>query len=126
MTDPYAALGGEAGIRALVDAFYDAMDADDPTLKTPREMHPADLQGSRDKLFAFLSGWSGGPPLYHQQYGHPMLRRRHFPFVIDVEAAEAWMACMDVALTACVEDAGARTWFRERIANVAAHMVNRR
>ena len=33
-----------------------------------------DLQGATDKLYKFLTGWMGGPQLYVEQYGHPMLR----------------------------------------------------
>ncbi|MCB9672645.1 MAG: group II truncated hemoglobin [Alphaproteobacteria bacterium] len=123
--DPYAALGGEAGVRALVDAFYDAMDSGEPEVATLRAMHAPDLTEARDKLFRFVSGWTGGPQLYIERYGHPMLRRRHFPFAVDVAARDAWMRCMDVALEAVVEDPAHRGWFRERFAAVADHMVNR-
>lgn len=123
---PYEALGGEPGVRTLVDAFYDAMDSGAPELDTLRAMHPDDLTESREKLFAFVSGWSGGPQLYMETYGHPMLRRRHFPFAIDASAAAAWMQCMDVALGSVVEDPEDRAWFRARFASVADHMVNRR
>lgn len=44
---------GETNIRALVDAFYDVMDTD-AKVASIRAMHPADLSGSRDKLFMFL------------------------------------------------------------------------
>jgi hemoglobin len=120
---PYDAIGGEAGVRRLVDVFYDRMDTD-PAVAGIRRMHPDDLTTSRDKLFAFLSGWMGGPPLYVQQHGHPMLRRRHFPFAIDRSARDQWMVCMDVALATVVEDPEVRAWFRDRFANVADHMMN--
>jgi len=47
-----------------------------------RKMHAEDLSGSRQKLFDFLSGWMGGPQLYVEKHGHPMLRRRHLHFSI--------------------------------------------
>ena len=76
-------LGGEPHgtnqIRAIVEAFYDVMDSDEKA-KTIRLMHPEDLTSSREKLFMFLSGWTGGPQLYIERYGHPFLRRRHLPF----------------------------------------------
>src|SRR5690606_11857484 len=58
----YELLDGEAGLRALVDRFYDLMDLE-PQFAGIRAMHPSTLDGSRDKLFWFLSGWTGGPPL---------------------------------------------------------------
>lgn len=125
MTDvPYDAIGGEVAVRALVDEFYDRMDTD-PAVVVIRRMHDDDLTLAREKFFAFLSGWMGGPPVYVETYGHPMLRRRHFPFAIDRAARDEWMACMDYALAEVVDDPELRQWFRDRFANVADHMVNK-
>ena len=66
-------IGGEARLRELVDRFYDLMDLE-PQFAALRAMHPSTLDGSRDKLFWFLSGWSGGPNHYIERYGHPRLR----------------------------------------------------
>jgi hemoglobin len=74
---PFERLGGEAGVRALVDRFYDLMDLE-PAYAGIRALHPSSLDGSRDKLHWFLCGWLGGPDLYQQRFGHPRLRvRRH-------------------------------------------------
>ena len=62
-TPPYALIGGEAAVRRLIDRFYDLMD-EAPEYYVIRKLHPQDLAGSREKLFMFLSGWLGGPPLY--------------------------------------------------------------
>jgi hemoglobin len=90
-------LGGEPDatnqIRAIVEAFYDVMDTDEKA-KTIRQMHPEDLTSSREKLFMFLSGWTGGPQLYTERYGHPFLRRRHLPFKIGEEERDQWIYCM--------------------------------
>lgn len=94
---PYELLGGEAGVFALVDRFYDLMDAE-PAYAQVRSLHPASLAGSRDKLKWFLSGWLGGPPLYFEKVGHPMLRARHLPFAIGIRERDQWMACMDQAM----------------------------
>src|SRR5687768_1508105 len=94
----YDLLGGESGVRTLVDRFYDLMDTL-PEAAAVRALHPADLTDSRAKLFKFLSGWLGGPPLYVQEYGHPMLRARHLPFPIGEPERNAWMLCMTQALT---------------------------
>ena len=94
-------LGGEPEatkqIREIVEAFYDVMDSDDKA-KTIRHMHPEDLTSSREKLFMFLSGWTGGPQLYSERYGHPFLRRRHLPFKIGVDERDQWIYCMTKGL----------------------------
>ncbi len=94
---PYETLGGDAGVRALVDRFYDLMDLE-PAYADLRAMHPTPLDGSRDKLYWFLSGWLGGPGLYAQRFGHPRLRMRHFPYSIGVKERDQWLACMHQAM----------------------------
>ena len=96
-TTPYAQLGGDAGVRALVDRFYDLMDLE-PAYAELRAVHAATLEHAREKLALFLSGWLGGPPLYVQRHGHPRLRARHLPFAIGTRERDQWMACMTQAL----------------------------
>ena len=97
----YDLLGGEPDatnqIREIVEAFYDVMDRDEKA-KTIRLMHPEDLTSSREKLFMFLCGWTGGPQLYIERYGHPFLRRRHLPFKIGEEERDQWIYCMTKAM----------------------------
>jgi len=94
---PYAQLGGDASVRALVDAFYDRMDLEE-AFSGIRALHPPTLDGSRAKLYLFLSGWLGGPDLYVQRFGHPRLRARHLPFAIAGGERDQWLACMRMAL----------------------------
>lgn len=93
METHYEKIGGEETIRRLVDRFYDLMD-EDPDYYAIRKLHPQDLQGARDKLFMFLSGWTGGPQLYMEKFGHPRLRQRHMPFEIGEAERDQWMGCM--------------------------------
>ena len=93
----YELMGGEEGVRALVDRFYDLMDLDQAYAGI-RQMHPQDLTSSREKLYLFLSGWMGGPDLYVQQYGHPRLRARHLPFPIGLRERDQWLQCMGAAM----------------------------
>lgn len=97
MQTHYERIGGEAAVRRLVDQFYDLMD-EDPDYYGVRKLHPADLSSSREKLFMFLSGWLGGPQLFVEKFGHPMLRRRHMPFAIDTNERDQWMSCMNRAM----------------------------
>lgn len=102
MTNPhYERIGGEAGVRRLVERFYFLMDTL-PEVQDIRRLHPQDLRESADKLFMFLSGWLGGPQLYMEKYGHPRLRQRHLPFPIGSTERDQWMLCMRKAM----EDVG--------------------
>jgi len=92
-TPPYEWIGGDAKVRALVDRFYDLMDLE-PAYAELRAVHPSTLDGSRDKLYWFLSGWLGGPNHYIERFGHPRLRARHLPFKIGIRERDQWMACM--------------------------------
>lgn len=94
---PYERIGGEANVRKLCQVFYQTM-AETPQTSVIRQLHPADLQGSEDKLFWFLSGWLGGPQLYTEKFGHPRLRARHLPFSIGIEERDQWLFCMAQAL----------------------------
>ena len=94
---PFERLGGEPGVRALVDRFYDLMDLE-PVFAGIRALHPPTLEGSRDKLHWFLCGWLGGPNLYIERFGHPRLRARHLPYAIGIAERDQWMACMIQAM----------------------------
>lgn len=122
-TDHYQRIGGEAGVRALVQRFYQVME-ELPESFGIRKMHPADIKISEDKLFKFLSGWMGGPQLFVQEYGHPMLRRRHLPFAIGKEARNQWLMCMDVALRDTVADEALKQELMLAFIKVADHMRN--
>ncbi|MBI5429974.1 MAG: group II truncated hemoglobin [Nitrosomonadales bacterium] len=120
----YQRIGGEEKVRALVQRFYDLMD-ELPEAYGIRKLHAQDLQSARDKLYKFLTGWMGGPQLYVEQYGHPMLRRRHFPFPIGDEERDQWLLCMNRALEEVVDDAALRKELSDAFAKVADHMRNR-
>lgn len=121
---PYQRLGGEQAVKTLVNDFYDFMDTL-PEARHVRDMHPADLAGSRDKLFKFLSGWLGGPQLYIEEYGHPRLRARHLPFAIGSAERDAWMLCMEKALAKLDIDDLLRSHLQQSLWQTADHMRNR-
>ncbi|MEY4207314.1 MAG: hypothetical protein RLZZ20_466 [Pseudomonadota bacterium] len=93
----YELIGGNDKLRELVDRFYDLMDLE-TEFAALRAMHPPSLDGSRDKLYLFLSGWSGGPDLYTPVHGHPFLRARHLPFAIGTAERDQWLTCMLLAM----------------------------
>jgi hemoglobin len=91
----YEAIGGEPTFRRLVDAFYAGV-ADDPEL---RALYPEDDLGpASDRLRLFLIQYWGGPTTYSDERGHPRLRMRHAPFVINQAAHDAWLRHMRAAL----------------------------
>ena len=106
----YDRIGGEPGVARLCDRFYELMDSV-PQFAELRALHPQDLQGSRDKLYMFLSGWFGGPDLFVEKFGHPRLRARHMPFAIGTRERDQWVACMLLAM----EEAGIAEPMRERL-----------
>lgn len=120
---PYEMLGGDAGIRSLVDRFYDLMDSA-PEAATVRALHASSLKASRDKLYLYLSYWTGGPATYIEQRGHPRLRMRHLPFTISTRERDEWLWCMDRALDEHAMPDSLREDLRQRLHGLADHMRN--
>jgi hemoglobin len=106
----FAQLGGEARLRELVDRFYDLMELE-PEFAGIRALHPRLLDASRDKLYWFLCGWTGGPDLYVERFGHPRLRARHLPFPIASVERDQWLRCMALAM----QDIGVAPDLQERL-----------
>jgi hemoglobin len=121
---PFARLGGETGVRTLVDRFYDLMDLEPPYAQL-RAVHGSSLVSARDKLFWFLCGWLGGPPLYTERFGHPRLRARHLPFAIGVAERDQWVACMHQAMLETGVEAELCERLTEAFFNTADHMRNK-
>jgi hemoglobin len=91
----YDAVGGEPTFRRLVDRFYEGV-AVDPVL---RPMYPeGDLGPASDRMRMFLMQYWGGPTTYSETRGHPRLRMRHAPFVVNEAARDAWLRNMRAAV----------------------------
>jgi hemoglobin len=113
---------GEDGFARLVRAFYAQVPGD--SILGP--MYPADdLVGAEERLRDFLIGRFGGPPRYIEQRGHPRLRMRHMPFIIDQSARDRWMTLMDRALDEARLPAEATSLLREFFHAMATFMINR-
>lgn len=121
---PFAWMGGETQVRALVDRFYDLMDLE-PGYQALRDAHGSTLQDARDKLFWFLCGWLGGPEHYTERFGHPRLRMRHMPFSIGALERDQWLACMDQAMQETQVDSVLRERLNESFFKTADWMRNR-
>ena len=120
----YDLLGREEGVRTLVDDFYDHMQLDE-RFSGIRAMHPQDMSTSRDKLFWFLSGWLGGPPLFEEKFGHPRLRARHLPFSIGESERDQWMTCMSDVMKKSSLTSESRTALIEAMFKTADWMRNK-
>lgn len=121
-TTAYVLLGGEPAVQKLVDRFYDLMDEKEE-VRVLRDLHAKNLKVSREKLYLFLSSWLGGPQLYVEKYGHPMLRRRHLPFSIGDAERDQWMLCMNQTLDEQTEEP-LRQQLKDAFTKVADHMRN--
>ncbi|RIK39880.1 MAG: hypothetical protein DCC55_16790 [Chloroflexi bacterium] len=84
---------GEANIFAMIEDLYRELEQ-----SWLRSMFPQDMVAASQRSAAFFVGLLGGPPLYHQRYGNPMMRARHLPFPIDEAARQEWLACFDRVL----------------------------
>jgi hemoglobin len=123
-TTAYVLIGGAESIRQLVDRFYDLMELE-PAYAVIRQLHPADLSTSRDKLYLFLTGWMGGPELYQEKYGHPKLRARHLPFLIGSAERNQWLDCMQRAMDEVAVDALLKERLNESFFATADWMRNK-
>lgn len=120
----YELMGGETKLRELTRAFYRRMETL-PEARSLRQMHPEDISSSEEKLFLFLSGWLGGPPLFSEKYGHPRLRARHLPFSIGKTERDQWMICMVHAFEDVAIEDPLRSELLHALLNLADHMRNR-
>lgn len=118
----YATIG-EEGFTRLVAAFYRHVPADD--ILGPM-YPPEDLAGAEQRLRDFLIGRFGGPMRYIEQRGHPRLRMRHAPFVIDAAARNRWVELMSRALDEVRLPREVDLMLRPFFEGVATMMINAR
>lgn len=116
---PYDAIG-EKKLSSLVDAFYRRV-AKHPDLIP---IFPEDLTETARKQKQFLTQFLGGPPLYTEEHGQPMMRARHLPHEITPKRAKAWLSCMSAAMDEVKLEHPIREYFFSRLALTANHMVN--
>src|SRR3972149_10495108 len=86
----YRRVRGRETVSELIEGFYRRVEGDEHR----RPVYPDALEPGKAKLKLFFEEWLGGPRAYSSKYGHPRLRRRHFPFVIDEKAAGRWLRHM--------------------------------
>ncbi|MBR7554561.1 globin [Allobacillus sp. GCM10007491] len=116
----YDDIGGAETISKLVDAFYERVGKHPDLIP----IFPEDLTETARKQKLFLTQFFGGPNLYIQERGHPMMRARHMPFPITPTRRDAWLACMDAALEEVEIEEPYRSAMFERLRMTANHMMN--
>ncbi|WP_147533250.1 globin [Bacillus marasmi] len=119
MPTPFEAIGEET-LHRLIDAFYRRV-GNHPDLSP---IFPKDLTETARKQKQFQTQYLGGPPIYTDEHGHPMMRARHLPFEITPSRAHAWLACMSEAMDEVGLAGPLRDEYYARLVLTAQHMVN--
>jgi hemoglobin len=84
---------GQDNIYKMLEDFYLELEK-----SSIRHLFDADMVQASKRSAAFFVHVLGGPPLYHQQFGPPMMRARHLPFAIDEQARQVWLNCFKAIL----------------------------
>jgi hemoglobin len=113
-------IGGASTVRKIVEAFYPKV-LEHPLL---RPIFPEDITPVMEKQYLFLTQFFGGPPLYTEKHGNPMMRARHLPFPVTPKRADAWLDCMKRALDEVIESEEIRHVILERLKGPAYFFVN--
>jgi len=120
----YQRLGEERGVEAIAKNLYEWM-AELPEAAYIHSLHQMETSEVRNRLVAFLTRFFDGPDRYREQYGEPMMRRRHMHIPIGPAERDAWMLCMHKSLQENVADDELRAEVESKIAAFAEHMRNR-
>lgn len=117
-------LMGQENIFKMLEDFYLELEK-----SSIRHLFPDDVVAASEKSAAFFVGLLGGPPLYQQLYGSPMMRARHLPFEIDEAARQEWLVCFDRVLENAAETYNFPEehleGFREFLIGFSGWMVNK-
>ncbi|WP_172245014.1 globin domain-containing protein [Saccharibacillus endophyticus] len=116
----YQQLGESDGLRSIIETFYGNV-VREPLLAP---LFPEDMGPVMEKQQQFLTQFFGGPPLFSEQHGHPMMRARHMRFPVTNERADAWLACMNASLQENGVEDELREFVIARLKGPAYHFVN--
>lgn len=116
----FEAIGGYEPIDRIIESLYKRIGKHPDLIP----IFPEDLKESARKQRLFLIQFFGGPPVYREDRGQPMLRRRHLEFEITPKRKEAWLECMNAALAEAEIEEPYRAAIFDRFTMTAQHMVN--
>lgn len=117
---PYEEIGAEK-LSELIELFYSKV-AVHPDLYP---IFPDDLTETTRKQIQFQTQFLGGPNLFSEEHGHPMMKARHMPFPITPTRADAWLSCMKEAMNEVGLDGKLGEIYFKRLELTARHMVNK-
>lgn len=122
-TTPYDIIGKEA-LYDMIDYFYTLVEKDERL----NHLFPGDFAETSRKQKQFLTQFLGGPNIYTEEHGHPMLRKRHMDFTITEFERDAWLENMQTAINRAAfpqgVGEGVGDYLFERLRLTANHMVN--
>ncbi len=123
---PFLRVGGAEAVTALVEAFYDDMELNEPALAAVHHQEPPGKvsRGSRERFAMFLMGWLGGPQDYTEKHGHPRLRMRHAKVPVGVDLRDAWVRSMARAMDQRGLAGPVRSYLHTRFSEVADFLRN--
>jgi hemoglobin len=121
---PFDQIGGAAGVQAVVEAFYDLMDAD-PAYARLRAIHAPDLAPMRTSLAGFLTGWLGGPRDWFAARPGVCMMSLHRAMPIDADLARQWTDAMARALDQAGVEAEMAEALRDVFGRMSANMTTR-
>ena len=116
----YERIGGDEALRQLTDRFYDLVFEHELISR----LFKSDKDEIKEKQRLFLTQFLGGPQLYSNVHGHPMMRARHMPHVITEDDAIAWLQCMSAAVGELPIDKALKDELFDRFPRTAFFMVN--
>ena len=116
---PYEVIGQER-LYHMIDYFYSLVEQDERI----NHLSPGDFAETSRKQKQFLTQFLGGPALYTEEHGHPMLKMRHMDFRITTFERDAWLENMNKAIQHAELPAGVDEYLYERLRLTANHMVN--
>jgi len=119
---PFEQIGGAAPVKAVVETFYDLMDAD-PAYARLRAVHAPDLAPMRASLAGFLTGWLGGPRDWFAERPGVCMMSLHRALPIDAELGRQWTDAMGRALDETGVDAALADALREVFGRMSANMT---
>ncbi len=119
-------IGGEAGLQALVNHFYDLVETDAQGANIMSlHFRGHGLAHVRQEQFNFLSGFLGGRRYYEEAHGNMDVRLMHAHVPIEMKDAEDWLALMDKALIDLGHNGPEVDKIRAVLRRVAMILVNR-
>jgi hemoglobin len=117
-------IGGEDGVRAVVERFYDLMEHE-PAYDELRAMHEADLLPMRISLTEFLSAWLGGPRTWFESRPGTCIMSMHRNVAVSKTTAAQWVQAMSRAMAEARIEPALGTQMQQAFLRMAGAMIPR-